>query len=463
MYVSNDYKDANVASTLGRKTKTGAADNTSTNGQVDVTADNTMVSSRQGLAYAKKSIVPLDKDIVDSSTGSTEVEDIQVGDTVTFDIFNTTPDYSEAFTDITYRITDTQMDGLTKPAASAIKVYTISYDTETEKDVRTELAASNYTIKVDENSNKFTVDFKGQWLKDNPVTRIVIRYSTVVNNSAKIKYLTTVNRAELEYSTLPTDETGHLEDTVQLYTFEGTWFKIAEDGSVSVDNNKHYVVTAPLDGATFELRGVTSPIRNAAGEVTGTRDISDRVYTMTTGVDGKISFDGLDAGTYRLRETEAPEGMFLTDNIYTVIITPKYGEANTEGAELMDEYTIEIYRSDANGVRVAEADNTQVDVTSKYVLDKTGLNTFLAPTAGSRNPADYYDYFKNWTETSFENEVIKTEATTVNALGIVNQHLSKLPSTGGEGTFAFTIAGALLSVGGVVMIFGKRRKTAENE
>jgi LPXTG-motif cell wall-anchored protein len=93
------------------------------------------------------------------------------------------------------------------------------------------------------------------------------------------------------------------------------------------------------------------------------------------------------------------------------------------------------------------------------VFNKTSLNTFLVPTAGSRNPADYYDYFKDWTEENFENEVVKTNATTVNALGIVNQHLSKLPSTGGEGTFAFTIAGALLSMGGSITLFGKKRKT----
>lgn len=457
MYVSNDYKDANNAATLGQKDKNGNDDADSANGKVDATAENAMISSRQGVAYAKKSHTELDKDIIDSSTGSTEVEDVQVGDTVTMEIYNTTPDYSEAFTTITYRIKDTQMKGLDVVKAENVSVMYIDDEGE-----RQGFDKDDYVLAIDEKNNCFTVDFASKWLKANPVRGIVIRYSTTVNENADKTYLTTVNRAELTYSSLPTDETGHLEDTVQYYTFEGTAFKIAEDGTLVVDDNKNVVVTKALQGATFELTGVTTPVMDAGGDIVD-KDISDRVYTMTTGEDGKISFSGLDAGVYRMRETKAPDGMFLTDNIYTVIITPTYGEDKGEGAELMDSYTVEIYRSDKLGNKVAEADGTQVDVVSKYVFDKAHLNAYLAPTANAYNPDDYWDYFSAWTDDNFKNEVLANEATVINALGVVNQRLSKLPSTGGAGTFAFTIVGSVLGLGGAYVLLSKKRKEEKSE
>ena len=41
----------------------------------------------------------------------------------------------------------------------------------------------------------------------------------------------------------------------------------------------------------------------------------------------------------------------------------------------------------------------------------------------------------------------------INGYGIVNQHISKLPSTGGEGTVLYTVGGAILAFSGAAVLF----------
>ena len=73
-----------------------------------------------------------------------------------------------------------------------------------------------------------------------------------------------------------------------------------------------------LEGATFELYQ-----KDGEGSVIETSKV-----TLTSGPDGIAKADGLDAGTYYLKETKAPEGYVGSDKEVEVVIPEKAGTDN---------------------------------------------------------------------------------------------------------------------------------------
>ena len=101
MVVSVQYDDANDASQMSAK---------------DVDAAGNFVEGSQTV-YAKRSRIPFDKTIVrpdgqnavDSDITDISVcgaDDLQVGDTGHFQLYSQIPEYSAAYTDVTYQISD---------------------------------------------------------------------------------------------------------------------------------------------------------------------------------------------------------------------------------------------------------------------------------------------------------------------------------------------------------------------
>lgn len=90
-------------------------------------------------------------------------------------------------------------------------------------------------------------------------------------------------------------------DTVKVYTFELPVVK--EDAT---NNNK-------LAGAKFTLNQVQT-------DADGTKPLKTNVVSAATGTDGKATFTGLRAGTYKVKETTAPDGYNLNNTEYTVVI-----------------------------------------------------------------------------------------------------------------------------------------------
>ncbi len=161
----------------------------------------------------------------------------------------------------------------------------------------------------------------------------------------------------------------------------------------------------PLPGATFTLY----KDYNATDKT-----VSNEIASYKTLTEGKIIFKGLAEGTYYLKETEAPASYTLNTTIYEITITPKYTEAtknNEKGKKELESYS----------VTVKEAGSTGAGETGTY-----------------------------------------TEGSAISKLiDIQNTKVGQLPSTGGMGTYIFTIAGVVLMACAAGAFIISRKKSSE--
>lgn len=102
-------------------------------------------------------------------------------------------------------------------------------------------------------------------------------------------------------------------ETPNVYTYQ--FIVVKQDGG-----NKG----TKLSGAEFKLYSDQSATKEVAVS------LAKGVYTvdpngtavLTTGTDGRITVNGLDSGTYYLKETKAPSGYKLDDTVREVTVTP---------------------------------------------------------------------------------------------------------------------------------------------
>lgn len=305
---------------------------------------------------------------------------------------------------------------------------------------------------------------------------IVIKYKAVVNKDASFKPTGNENEVEFKYSTDPNhDYNGdepNTNDPVGTTPKSKTRTYLTKLNVKKVDQDNK-----ALAGATFELTGTALNYVLQTGEKyeaegytakegetiesgsywklkdgtytttdPATPDINQSKYetdtdgnfvkavrvtykkvlteaagnplklTATSDKDGNIVFEGLNAGTYKLKETVAPEGYNLDTTEYTLVI----------------DWT----DPTADGVDATVKANGGFSVGSASSKTSTGANMFTVEVKGG---------------SATEAGDVTFETTIVNNAGAV------LPGTGGIGTTIFYVLGSLLVVGcGIVLISRKR-------
>lgn len=302
----------------------------------------------------------------------------QIGTEKNYKITSFVPTYPSNYKDITYTITDKMSKGLTLNRTS-INV-TVGNTVVIENGVVKEEYNSyfkTFTIVENIDGTTTTFDFNYDALKSaalvgQPVT---ITYTAKINENALVNS-PNKNKAELDYTTSPDGSTtgGIITDETETYTYGLDLLKL--DGS-----NK----TTTLAGAKFEIRD----------------DKNNLVGTVTTGENGKASFQGLGEGTYTITEIETPNSEYaLLDGSITIKITADVNNKANCTVELV------------NG-KVEIIDNVTVE---------NGTISF-----------DVYNY-----------------------KGI------NLPETGGMGTTIFMIGGAslILLAGAMLVVYSKKSKKA---
>ena len=295
---------------------------------------------------------------------------VGVGDEVTYTITGpTVPNYDEAYNETTlkYEITDTLSTGLTFAKDKAdLKVYTTDVNSPLVED-------TDYTFEYDSTANKITISLISSKIRDLKGEAIHVKYTVTVNENAVVGSDGTINKAEVEYTNNPDGTTDGSKKEVKVYSFKIKINKKKDNGS-------------PLKGATFGL------YRDAA--------CADKIEEATSGDDGVINLGDaskLAAGTYYLKELQAPSGYSALTSVVKVVIST-----------------------------ATPNDNTIYDF--KYSMNE-----------GDENNVG-------------EDGVI--------SLDITNNKGFNLPATGGMGTYLFTIGGLVIMAGAALLLIASKKRRA---
>lgn len=317
-------------------------------------------------AYAKSNEPGIEKEIVDSD-GNEKGNHVAIGDTVKFEIAADIPAYSSAYETVKVVITDELSEGLT------LKAETIKITIGGEEYTPTEGVLSTTTAG-------FVFNIPSADALANAGEKVVITYEAKVDTDAGLNYEENTNEATLEYTHNPKDvnDTTEKKDKTYTYTFgidadlDGTGaytteelFKVGvdRDGNVGYVTKEGETITVvnPLEGATFTLT-------RADG----------KVYTATSDAEGMLTFTGLDAGTYTLVETAAPDGYSLNDEEHTVVISATFNDDGT-----LASYNITI---DGENTSTYSATYDKGEVVTKVVNPTDIKNTKLSelPSTGPK-------------------------------------------------------------------------------
>lgn len=259
---------------------------------------------------------------------------VNVGDTVTFQLTAKVPDMA-SFDDYTFTIHDTLSKGLTFNADS------VKVTVDGNKIDNTDGESDKYTLTYPTatgSSDTFTISFTKAQLKglvkhtDNTTTfgaTIVVEYNATLNKNA----LTTDkenNTAYLKYTNDPSGNSTGTKKTpdapVYVYDFDLTVDKFDGTENDAVDEN-----SKRLKDATFILYKVQDGKNLYYVQDKTTKDVTwieteAGATKFTTDVKGKATFQGIAAGTYYLRETQAPAGYNSLKKDVKVEITATYKE-----------------------------------------------------------------------------------------------------------------------------------------
>lgn len=308
--------------------------------------------------------------------------DFGIGDTVTYQLTSKVPDMT-GYNSYTFKFSDTLSKGLDLKEVLSVKV---GNTTLTAK----KAGANTYALAYDKTNRILTVtlnDFYNSY-KNRTGETITVVYTATLNKDAVIGMNPNTNSAIVEYSNDPkADGTGKSEPSiVDVHTFDLTIYKY-----YLKDQNNKEDKTA-LANAEFELYKA-----NTTGDAADTNakinivDEGNGVYRQATADeakatsftsakivsddDGKVLVKGLDAGTYYLRETKAPEGYNKLLSDIKVEIKPVYDKTTGKLTSYSVDYTY-------NGTTTSSTVITSKDNSPEVpVENKTGAQL---PSTGAR-------------------------------------------------------------------------------
>ena len=373
----------------------------------------------------KRDVPTVQKYIKEDSTNTYgKAADYSKGEeTIGFRLVGTLPaaaDYAR-YTKYNYTFTDT-LTNMTYVANSiTAKVYSgytnanslgTLYGTLDLTDSNVSLTASDSNISLAFTNLKVAKYTDGTIAAGIPADAvIVVDYNAKFTDAAVTGLNGNPNSVKVTYSNNPNlDSTGTpittTEDTPIDYAYAFTY----EFDGLKVDSTTNQALTS----AGFKIRDESGKyaIINSSNVVTGwTTNIASGTEILTTNA-GKIIVNGLDAGTYTLKETKVPTGYSaIADVPFTVTATISAVATPTAGSK---EYEV-----------------TAIGITSTSADMKVNYQGATATSANATNGKVYAN--------------------------ILNTPTSTLPTTGGIGTRMFYIIGGALMVFATAVLILKRK------
>ena len=240
-----------------------------------------------------------------------KAEDFGIGDTITYQLTSKVPDMT-GYNSYTFKFSDTLSKGLDLKEVLSVKV---GNTTLTAKST----GANTYALAYDEDTRTLTVtlnDFYNSY-KNHTGETITVVYTATLNKDAVIGMNPNTNKAVVEYSNDPKSEgTGTSEPSiVDVHTFNFTIFKyyLKNETKTALANAEFELYKANTEGNAADTDAKINIVDERNGVYRQATADEAKVTGFTSAKivsddDGKVLVKGLEAGTYYLRETKAPEG-----------------------------------------------------------------------------------------------------------------------------------------------------------
>lgn len=349
-----------------------------TAGQEDIT-----VSAKEGTPTLTKQVQE-----TDDSAGTSawqDAADYDMGDAVTFRLMGNMPSNIDAYGSYRYIFHDTLDNGFQLNRGSvkvsiAGQILSDGEYTVVDSDLGDDCS---FEVRIDDvvalAQNK-SITLEGS-------TQVTVEYTATLTDTAAMGTEGNDNAAYLEFSNDPYDAASTsktVNDTVSVFTYQ------LQVNKTDGDDN-------PLSGANFDLLKYDE----ASGDYVAYKTLS------VSGDQTEFDFVGLDAGKYKLVESQVPSGFNKAEDLLFEIVST--------------------YDTDSDDPALTKLEIKQGD---NIVSGDPGSDALF--------------------EVSLTDGLIGV--TVVNNTGI------HLPSTGGPGTMLITGAGVLMVAGGLVYFIVKRKK-----
>ena len=318
-----------------------------------------------------------------SESDEKKAGDFGIGDTVTYQLTSKVPDMT-GYNSYTFKFSDTLSKGLDLKEVLSVKV---GNTTLTAK----KTGANTYALAYDKTTRTLTVtlnDFYNSY-KNRTGETITVVYTATLNKDAFIGMNPNTNKAVVEYSNDPkSNGTGTSEPSiVDAHTFDFTIYKYYlkdqnnKDDKTALANAEFELYKANTAGTAADENAKINIVdegngvyRQATSEEVAATNPKFESAKIVSDDDGKVLVKGLDAGTYYLRETKAPEGYNKLLSDIKVEIKANYDKTTGK----LTNYTVTYTYNNATNSSTSNSAETSPEVP---VENKTGAQL---PSTGAR-------------------------------------------------------------------------------